>query len=563
MRRSLLIAGLILLVASSTACSGGADGAHPPGRQRPRIDIDPEDYVTDYKSPTVEDSATSGGPTAGSPTRRRSGAVSPVGPGVPGFLDDNTFTHPGASPFVETSADPRSTFALDVDTGSYSVGRTFLRQGYRPDPASVRTEEWVNAFADGLRPPATGDLGITVDGAASPFTGDGTRLVRIGVRARDVTEARRPVANLTFVVDTSGSMDIRERLGLAKASLALLVRNLRDDDSISIVTFSHDAGVVLEPTPVAQAQRIVDAIDRLEPGSSTNLEAGLLTGYQQAQRSFRPGGINAVILASDGVANVGTTGPGALAAQIQKRSQQGIHLVTVGYGMGNFNDTTMEQLADQGDGFYAYVDTYGEAERLFGQRLTSTLTVVADDAKAQVTFDPRQVSSYRLVGYDNRAVEDDQFQNDTIDAGEVGAGHTVTALYEVRSASPVDLASAEAGPSRGRTLPAANLGQVTLRYRSTGTGKVVSQRAVIRAADVAPAFARATPGLRLATAVAAFAETLGDHPVAEARHLDVDRVEVVARQVARDHQPSVSPGKATATDLLSLIAESKKAHRPR
>ncbi len=565
MQRTLAIVGLAMLIVATAACSGGVDHAEPPSRPRPRIDIDPEDYVTDYQSPTREDGGGMSGRSYSSaaPSSRPPGAAVPVEPRPPGFLEDNTFTHPGASPFVRTTSDPRSTFALDVDTGSYSVARTFLRQGYRPDPASVRTEEWVNAFDGGQRPPTKGDLGVTVDGAASPFTGDGTRLVRIGVRARDVTEAQRPAANLTFVVDTSGSMDIRNRLGLAKASLALLVRNLRDDDTISIVTFSDEAGVVLEPTPVRHAQTIIDAIDRLSPGNSTNLEAGLRTGYQQAQRSFRKGGINALILASDGVANVGTTGPGSLAAQIQKRSLQGIHLVTVGYGMGNYNDTTMEQLADRGDGFYSYVDTYREAERLFGHQLTSTLSVVADDAKAQVTFDPRQVSAYRLVGYDNRAVDDDQFQNDKIDAGEIGAGHTVTALYEIRPSSPVALASAGPSEATAERQKPVDLGRVALRYRSTATGRVVAQTTPIRVADLAPTFARATPGLRLAATVAGLAEVLGQHPVAAERHLDLGKVEAVARQVASDQNPSAVPGKATATDLLSLIDRAKRARRPR
>ena len=347
------------------------------------------------------------------------------------------FVDGGDSTFVATADDAESTFALDVDTGSYRVGQALLARGLLPDPASIRVEEWVNAFDYGDPAPTDGRSGVTVETGAAPHTDDGTPLVRIGVDTATVADAERPPANITFVIDTSGSMDIRERLGLVKSSLALLVQHLRDDDTIAIVTYGDDATPVLAPTPVADAERIIAAIDELGPGGSTNMEAGLLLGYEQARAAFDPDALNVVVLASDGVANVGVTDPTVLTDQITQAGEEGIHLVTVGYGMGNYNDHLMEQLADQGDGFYGYVDTFDEAERLFVDELTPTLTVVAGDAKAQVVFDPATVESYRLIGYENRVLDDEEFHDDTVDAGELGAGHAVTALYEVGPATDV------------------------------------------------------------------------------------------------------------------------------
>ena len=261
-----------------------------------------------------------------------------------------------------------------------------------PDPASIRVEEWVNAFDYDDPAPTDGPVGVTVETAAAPHTDDGTQLVRIAVDTATIADADRPPANITFVIDTSGSMDIRDRLGLVQSSLALLVQHLRDDDTIAIVTYGDEATPVLAPTKVADAERIIAAIDELGPGGSTNMEAGLLLGYEQARAAFDPAALNVVVLASDGVANVGSTDPTVLTEQITKAGEEGIHLVTVGYGMGNYNDHLMEQLADQGDGFYSYVDTFEEAERLFVDDLTPTLTVVAKDAKAQVRFDPATVA---------------------------------------------------------------------------------------------------------------------------------------------------------------------------
>lgn len=382
----------------------------------------------------------SAGTDAGGPTQQRR-----FSPNVPGPLQDNTFVDAGTRGFLDARDHPLSTFAADVDTGSYRVAQALLAGGQLPPPASVRPEEWVNSFDSGFPAPERDDLELRSDQALSPSASDGTRIVRIGLQARDVREAeRRPVA-LTMVVDTSGSMDIRERLGLVKASLALLVQHLRPSDTIAIVTYETNATPLLRPTPVRQADAILTAIDQLRAGGSTNLEAGLLLGYDQAREAYKDGATNVVLLASDGVANVGVTDGGQLATAIRDNGRRGIHLVTVGYGMGNYNDDLMEQLADQGDGFYAYVDTFEEAKRLFVQDLRATLTPVAKDAKIQVEFDPATVAAYRLIGYENRALADEDFEDPGVDAGEIGAGHRVTALYEVRPT-----ARARAGDALGR-----------------------------------------------------------------------------------------------------------------
>jgi Ca-activated chloride channel family protein len=413
-------------------------------------------------------------------------------------LDDNTFEDYGYRDFVDTDDDPLSTFALDVDTGSFSVARRWLDEGTLPPPESVRPEEYINAFDYDYDTPRNG-LELTIDGGPSPFDDD-NYLVRIGVQGEIVDDRDRGPAALTFVIDTSGSMDRDDRLGLVKESLSILVDELDDDDTVAIVTYDDRSGVVLEPTRVRDRDEILDAIDRLRPGGSTNLEAGLREGYRLADESFEEGGINRVILASDGVANVGVTDPDQLARMIRDDADRGINLVTIGFGMGNFNDVTMEQLADQGDGFYAYVDTEEEAERLFEDELTSTLLTIAKDAKIQVEFDPEITASYRLIGFENRGVLDRDFRNDDIDAGELGAGHQVTAIYEIELQRGVDL------DDRG------DIGEVFLRWEDPDDGEVIEIDEDIDLRDIEPDWTDTEADFRLATVVAVFAEILRENP---------------------------------------------------
>ncbi len=350
----------------------------------------------------------------------------------PDMPADNFFETYGVNPFVATEVDHLSTFALDVDTASYSVARRYVRDGQLPPAEAVRVEEFVNYFDQEYALPPEVAFAIYADGAPSPFYQVGSHILRIGIQGYDVADSERLPASLTFVVDVSGSMDRANRLGLVKESLHLLVNNLRPDDRVSIVVYGSDARVILEPTSGDDKRTLLDAIYALRPEGSTNAEAGLRLGYQMANAAYRNGGINRVILASDGVANVGVTNPDQLAAQIRNYADGGITLTTVGFGMDNFNDVLMEQLADQGDGNYAYVDTLDEAQKLFVEDLTSTLQTIAMDAKVQVDFNPEIVSQYRLIGYENRAIADQDFRNDAVDAGEIGAGHTVTALYALQ-----------------------------------------------------------------------------------------------------------------------------------
>ncbi|MGA9278049.1 YfbK domain-containing protein [Ilumatobacter sp.] len=431
-------------------------------------------------------------------------------------FDDNRFEDYGYREFVAAADDPLSTFALDVDTGSYSIARRYLDEDALPPRESVRPEEYVNAFDYDYDAPRDG-LDISVDGGPSPFDDDNI-LVRVGVQGEEVADEDRGPAALTFVIDTSGSMDRDDRLGLVKESLEVLVDELNDDDTVAIVTYSDTSGIVLEPTPVRDRDRIVDAIDELGPGGSTNLESGLREGYQLAREAFDDDGINRVVLASDGVANAGVTDPQELASMIRDDADAGIDLVTVGFGMGNFNDVTMEQLADNGDGFYAYVDTIDEAERLFEDELTSTLLTVAKDAKIQVEFDDQFVQAYRLIGFENRGVRDSDFRDDSVDAGELGAGHQVTAIYEVDLVDDLGLDDR------------AELGVVALRWEDPDTGEVTETDEDIDLRDVEPGWRDTSDDFQLATVVAAFAEKMRDNPFADA--VDIEALAEEADRLA-------------------------------
>lgn len=416
-------------------------------------------------------------------------------------LEDNRFTDYGYRQFIDTDQDPFSTFALDVDTGSYTVVRRWLAEGVTPPPEAVRVEEIVNFFDYDYDVPRRG-LEISVDGGPSPFDEDNL-LVRVGVQSEIVADNERPPVSLTFIVDTSGSMDRDDRLGLVKDSLHTLVDELDDDDQVAIVVYSDNSGVILPPTQIANDDLIHDAIDSLRPGGSTNLESGLEEGYELALDSFIDNGINRVIIASDGVANAGITDQIELSRFIRGYANQGIQLVTVGYGMGNFNDTLMEQLADNGDGFYAYVDTTDEVDRLFEDELTSTLITAAIDAKIQVEFDPDVVAEYRLIGFENRGVRDSDFRNDAVDAGELGAGHQVTAMYEVELARGVTV------DDRG------DLGEVFLRWEDPESGEVIEIDEDIDLRDIEEVWGDTAEDFQLATVVTAFAEVMRDNPYAD------------------------------------------------
>jgi len=342
------------------------------------------------------------------------------------------------NPFKSPTIAPLSTFGLDVDTASYANVRRFLREGSLPPPDAVRLEELINYFRYDY-PPARGDhpLAAAVEIAECPWK-EGHKLVRVAVQARSVDRAERPRANLVFLLDVSGSMEPENKLPLVKRSLRLLLDRLTERDSVGIVTYAGESRVALEPTAASESgrRRIAEILETLRAGSGTAGSAGIQAAYALATNQFIPGGVNRVLLCTDGDFNIGITDPAELHRLIEERAKSGVFLSVLGYGMGNTKDSTMELLADRGNGNYAYVDSFAEARKVLGEQLEGTLVTVAKDVKVQVEFNPARVRSYRLLGYENRALRDRDFNDDTKDAGEVGAGHQVTVLYEIEPAVP-------------------------------------------------------------------------------------------------------------------------------
>jgi len=407
---------------------------------------------------------------------------------------DVFFADHGVNPFVDTDDDHLSTFGMEVDTGSYTVLRRYLEDGHLPPREAVRSEELLNFFDYNDPPPAEGDFALNAEGAPSPFTtNDRYRVLRFAVKGRVIDPDDRKPATLIFVVDVSGSMATGNRLDLVKQALGELLNELREDDRVGLVIYGSQGEVLLDPTDNLGAIR--RAIGGLASGGSTNAEEGLVLAYRLAARHQEHGRINRVILCSDGVANVGRTGPDSLLERIDKWASDGIELTTVGFGMGNYNDVVMEQLADAGDGRYAYVDTLDEARRLFVDELTGTLQTIAYDAKAQVEFNPEVVARYRLIGYENRDIADERFRDPTVDAGEIGAGHAVTALYEIKL---------QRWAGRRETLAT-----LRVRYRpADGGGREVELERTICRKDLSRRWEQASTALRLATLVAEYGELL-------------------------------------------------------
>ena len=406
---------------------------------------------------------------------------------------DMYFKSGGVNPFLDTEDEHLSTFAMDVDTASYSVTRSYLTEGHLPPSEAVRVEEFVNAFKYDYTAPTEGAFAIHLEGAPSIFADSKrTHLLRIGLKGRVISDQDRKDATLTFVVDVSGSMSMENRLGLVKRALRLLVDELRPTDKVGIVVYGSRGRRVLPHTGVNRRAEILTAIDSLHPDGSTNAEEGLRIGYDLAWRNSEVDHINRVILCSDGVANVGQTGPEEILKEIRAHVKRGITLSTVGFGMGNYNDILMEKLANAGNGNYAYVDTLSEARRIFVEDLTGTLQVIAKDAKIQVDFNPEVVSRFRLLGYENRYLENHQFRDDSVDAGEVGSGHCVTALYEVKL-------------HEGAT---GKIATASIRYADPNSQKVTEIGEDIHLSQLHETFDAASAPFRLTAAVAEFAEIL-------------------------------------------------------
>jgi len=436
----------------------------------------------------------------------------PPAPPAPGYWQPaNTENYAARedNPAHRTSEQPVSTFSIDVDTGSYANVRRMLHDGVRPPADAVRAEEMINYFRYGHPAPVSLDVPFRVTTELAPAPWKGKRqLLMIGIKGYEVSNAELPPANLVLLLDTSGSMDSPDKLPLLKQSMKQLVNQLRPQDHVSIVVYAGSAGLVLPPTPGDRGGEILAALDRLHAGGSTNGGDGIRLAYAMARQGYVDGGVNRVILATDGDFNVGTVDQGALETLVADQRKAGIALTTLGFGSGNYNDALAEQLADIGDGNHAYIDSLAEARKVLVQQMGSTLLTIARDVKIQVEFNPAVVSEYRLVGYENRVLRNEDFANDKVDAGDIGAGHEVTALYEITPAGsgagqlpPLRYGGASSQPD-ARTEEVAHL---RLRYKRPG-----EDDSRLITTPIARTSLRATPSdtLRFAATVAAYADAL-------------------------------------------------------
>lgn len=473
----------------------------------------------------------------------------------PGYLDV------GTNPFLPARTEPLSTFALDVDTGSYANVRRFLNAGRLPPPAAVRAEELINYFRYHLPEPRGEDtFGIDVEVAACPWA-PRHRLVRIALQARPLS-GPRPPANLVFLVDVSGSMAPAERLPLLKQALHALARRLAPTDRIAIVTYASTAGVRLESTPGEHKETILAAIDSLQAGGSTYGEGGIREAYRVARQHFLPNGINRILLCTDGDFNVGLRNADDLVRLAEEEARSGIFLTTLGVGTDNYKDALMRRLANRANGTYHYLDSFEEARRVLVDQMNATLVTVARDAKAQVEFNPGRVAAWRLIGYEKRLLPHEAFLDDSRDAGEVGAGHSVTVLYELVPAGleipdtvgplkyqePVPTPTPTPAPAPSRLVPSQELLTLKLRYqRPEGSP---SRQQEVSVTDAGRSFDQATADFRFTAAVAAFASTLRQPAPGRDPHLD---------QILHWARNALGPDPdGTRAEFLTLVSKARQ-----
>ena len=522
-----------------------ATTASPPAAEAAVIDVTPDD-MADAMADMGEPEEAMAAPES-SPQRESAGeSLEPALPEECWGCSSNIFEDYGVNPFVDTSADPLSTFALDVDTASYAVARNHLRGGVLPPPEAVRVEEFVNYF-DGGYEPIWDEFAIDLAAAPSPFARDGYVLLRVGVQAPEALAGSSVLDAVVIVLDRSGSMsemadfgdEPLERMQLAHKAVDVLLDGLPNGTRVGIVAYNTQVRTILEPTDVASNRaRIMQQVrEQVIPEGRTNTEAGLLRGFEMALAEADSGRSVLVLLLSDGVANVGATSTEEILERIGERGDIG--LSTIGVGLGPFNDVLMEQLANSADGTYHYIDTSEQARRIFGDNLGGMLLLAARDAKIQVEFNPATVRSYRLLGFENRDVADEDFRDNTVDAGEVGLGQSATALYEL-----------EVPATRGET---AELATVTLRYERPDRASVREIVQGITRAEVAGSFAAADPRFRLAAVAAEFAEVMRRSPFVHYRDLDMTVLLAESRAAARD-----LPGDSDTTELADLIETARR-----
>ena len=409
----------------------------------------------------------------------------------------NTHVAERPNPFTPTAEDRFSTFAVDVDTASYTLFRRTVSEGGLPPREAVRVEEWVNYFRYRYPGPETGDFRVELEGAPSPFT-KGRHLLKVGLQGRNISKSQRKPTHLVFLVDTSGSMSSEDRLPLAQKAMKLMVDGLNESDTVALVTYAGSVRDVLSPTSASQRDTVFAAIDSLTSGGGTAMGDGLELAYKYAARKAGPKSVSRVVVLTDGDTNLGRNlTADAMLASVQGYVQEGVTLSTIGLGMGNYRDDLMERLANKGNGNCFYVDSEREARRVFQERLAGTLEVIAQDVKVQVEFDPKAVRGYRLLGYENRAIADKDFRNDKVDAGEIGAGHTVTALYEVELVGE-----------------GSRVATVRVRAKQPGGVEAAEQSFSLERAQLHGSLKQASADLRFATAVAGTADILRGAPQA-------------------------------------------------
>jgi len=440
-------------------------------------------------------------------------AVASPAPEAPGTEHYKDY---GVNPVVDPARDRFSTFAIDVDTASYAISRRKLLEGSLPPYEAVRVEEFLNYFDYAYPGPERGPFAVHLAAAPSPYT-SGKHLLRVGVQGRRLAPSERKPVHLVYLVDTSGSMQSEDKIGLVKKSLKLLTGSLKPGDTVALCTYAGSVREVLAPTGIEQRSRILGAIEELTAGGSTAMASGIDLAYALAERSMVKGHTNRVVVLSDGDANVGPSSHEQILEGIRRYRDKGITLSTVGFGNGNYKDVMMEQLANQGNGNYSYIDSEQQAKRVFSQQVDGLLEVIARDVKIQVEFDPAAVQSYRLIGYENCDIADKDFRNDKVDAGEIGAGHSVTAIYEVALKSTA-------------TSPVT----VRLRHKAPLGSEVAEETTVkMEAGAIARSFEEAPADLRFASAVIGFGEILRKSPHASSWKLaDVERI---ARAAQKDH----------------------------
>jgi Ca-activated chloride channel family protein len=470
-------------------------------------------------------------------------------------MNTENYAHISENPFLAVSSQPLSTFSIDVDTASYSNSRRFLAEGTLPPKDAIRIEEWVNYFAyDYAKPTGNAPFAVNTEVTSCPWN-SAHQLVRIGIKGQELREENVPARNLVFLLDVSGSMMSPDKLPLVKRGLSLLADSLRPQDSIAIVVYAGNSGLVLPATSGRERGKILKALDGLEAGGSTNGGAGIQLAYSVAQQQFRKGGINRVILATDGDFNVGTTSDGELTRLIEEKRKSGVFLTVLGFGTGNTKDSTMEMLADKGNGNYAYIDTLSEARKVLVREAGSTLVTIAKDVKLQVEMNPLKVASYKLIGYENRLLAKEDFNDDKKDAGEIGAGHTVTSLYEIfpkGAASPatpsVDPLKYQAPAARSQAAASSELMTVSVRYKPP-QGDVSTKFSVV-VGDTTKPIDQASDDYRFGVAVANVALVLRGSADVKQSSLDSARA-LAAGAVGQDLH-------GDRREFLAMVDEAKR-----